>query len=118
MKERPNSPENVLKRITHLKSDLSSEIVIQEERYHEEIDYPREIGSGHGMTTWDFSAGDSFIPRTRVVDQPRITEPDTDKRSSAREELLKIYEATPTFKVKWQSGRALGYSRIRILRDR
>lgn len=131
MTERQRPTEQTGARIRRLKADLDSEIVVQEEIAHIEPAHtekmnlnPNNVQSfDPGITGWDPAAGDSWvpdvtIPERKVIDQPRIAEPNTEIRLAAREELLQIYESTPTFKVKWQSGRALSYSRFRILRER
>ncbi len=130
MTERYRPAEQTGDRIRQLKVDLDSEIVIQEEISHIEPAHtekknlnPKNVQSfDPGITGWDPAAGDSWvpdvtIPERKVIDQPRITEPNTEIRLAAREELLQMYESIPTFKVKWQAGRALSYSRFRILRE-
>ena len=117
MVERPVPAESIAGRINRLKTDLTREIVVQREISHEEYAIS-ETGSGHGMSTWDFSAGDSFVPRRKEIDQERIAKPDTERREAARQELLQIYDSAETSKVQMQAGMALGYSRFRILRER
>lgn len=126
MAERPVPPESITDRIKRFKKDLKSEIVIQKKEGHWE--YP-DHGSGHGQIDWDPAAGDSWVDwksvnafdekyKKWVVDQPRIAKPNTEKREAARSELQEIYNSAKTLKVRMQVGRTLGYSRIRIIKER
>ena len=66
------SLENVLKKIEDLRRDLSAEIVVQEEMESYE----------------EYHTGYKFLY------QPRIVEPDTKTRESARQQLQQIYDST------------------------
>lgn len=76
-------------RISELEKQLDAEVVLQEEEGHE-VPAIEEIGWGHGMTTWDYAAGDSWIPKKTVIDKPAVTEPDVEKRRKARTKLINL----------------------------
>ena len=56
--------EKIMRQIDELQLALGAEKTIELSRGHYEerevIDYPEETGRGHGMTTWDYAAGDSW----------------------------------------------------------
>ncbi len=89
--------EKIMRQIDELQLALGAEKTIELSRGHYEerevIDYPEETGRGHGMTTWDYAAGDSFLPRHKeqvyVPDTQNI--PDNERRVAARTELNRIY---------------------------
>jgi len=104
--------EITLKRIRKLEIELSAKIVVQEEIGHWTEGGPLK-GSG-GPCSFD-KVYDNDPPSEYIVDQPRILGPDKGKREAAREELQKIYDSVEQFGIKYRAGRALGYSRFRIL---
>lgn len=71
--------EDILKKIEILKRDLSAEIVTQED-----------------------------VPKTLVIDKPRIAEPDIQKREVARSKLQKIYDSSKWYTARFTAGMALG----------
>ena len=117
----------IIARIRELERDLSAEIVIQEEEGHTEVDagYLRgRLGFGHGQVDWDPAAGDSWVsdetkrevdeiiqnaPQRCVIDKPKITHPNTQKRETARQELQHIYDSAKWYQFirKYSAGRAL-----------
>lgn len=80
-----------LQRIRQLERDLAAEIVVKEEEGHKETrvgdttgDYPSRFYSGEEM--W-------------IIDKPRITKADTQKREAARQQLQKIYDNSKWYQV-------------------
>ena len=76
-------------RISELEKQLDAVVVLQEEKNHE-VYAVQETGWGHGMTTWDYAAGDSWVPKKTIIDKPAVTEPDVEKRRKARTKLINL----------------------------
>jgi len=98
------SLDNLLERIRNLKGDLSSDIIIQEEKSHDEYTIDET-----GNTPWDYVAGDSWA-RKKVIDQPRIT-----RAELAKKELQQIYNSSDYQEARKIAGKSLGYSNLRLL---
>ncbi|MBM3233576.1 hypothetical protein FJZ19_00610 [Candidatus Pacearchaeota archaeon] len=79
---------SILLKILRLRRDLSSIVVIQEESKEGHFEMPRNPDWGGYANCVDPSAE----PSEWVPDQPRITEPNSQKREQARQELQKIYD--------------------------
>jgi len=82
-------------------ASLHAKIVLQEEQGHvEEVEvYP---GSRYGTyDCWD-------VENVWVVDAPRITKPDYEKRKAAKLELLKIYDFSKWRNARYFAAKALG----------
>jgi hypothetical protein len=89
------SKSKILDRIDELKSDLSSDVVIQHKEGYYEQKYP-EGHYLHAYATW-------------VTTKPRITVAD-----QARKELRQIYISTAHSEIRRAAGTVLGYSSLRI----
>ena len=76
-------------RISELEKQLDAVVVLQEEKNHE-VYAVQETDLGHGMTTWDYTAGDSWVPRKTIIDEPAVTEPNIEKRRKARTKLINL----------------------------
>lgn len=98
-----SSIDETLEKIKDLKTDLSSDIVLQKEESHEAI-IIEEMGAGHGMATWDYASGDSHV-RQRFIDKPQIT-----KSQLAKSELERLYDFSSEKRIRKAAGEALGYS--------
>lgn len=88
--------DSTLERIAVLKADLTAETIIQEQESHWETGYKL-----------DPSGGGTSVDRTiieveeEIIDKPRITEPDTQKRELTRLELRQIIDASPWYSAKY-----------------
>lgn len=114
-----NEPESRLSNwINELERKLQSEIVVQEEEGH------------CGKTTWLVAMGE-VEGEEYFIDKPRIVRPDIEKRKKAIEDVSKLYILTDnnpninsmlkeayknneSKNVRIESGKTLGYSRLRI----
>src|SRR3989344_8472721 len=83
-------------RISELEKQLDAVVVLQEEKNHE-VYAVQETGWGHGMTTWDYAAGDSWVPKKTIIDKPAVTEPDVEERRKARTELINLKHSLWSF---------------------
>jgi hypothetical protein len=103
----------LLWRISQLRRDLSAVVIVEEEKGH--FQYPN-LGSGHGMETWDYAGGDSWVDwdsidryneahKKWVVDKPAVTEPDLKKRQEARAALEYIRDNSVWYNVSWHLAR-------------
>lgn len=87
--------EDVLMQVERLRGDLSAVIVIKEEEiidggtWHDVISY-----------TWGYYGPDVIIPR--------VTEPDTPKQESARQQLQEVYDSSEWYTARYWAGRYLG----------
>jgi hypothetical protein len=97
------SLEAELQKVERLEEDLSAEIVIQKEEGHYE----------HFETSWpegvNQEAMDDFFYGYEewVVDKPKITEPNTQKRQTAKSELQQVYDFSDEPIARYVAGRAL-----------
>jgi len=98
-----DSLEIILGKVECLKRDLSAEIVVQAEEGHWE-----ETGGYHEIEHLDWiEVFDSPKSSSYVVDQPRITEPDTEKRELAKMGLQQIYDFSNWYSAKYAAGKAI-----------
>ncbi|MEW6621171.1 MAG: hypothetical protein AB1422_17870 [bacterium] len=98
--------EIILKKIEDLERDLSAEIVVQEESGHWEW---RTDLKGPKYDE-DFYEGEVWI-----IDRPRITEPDTQRRETAKAELQKIRESSEWIAARYEARATLsGWGYVRI----
>ena len=92
--------EVVLRKVEDLRSDLSAEIVHQEEEGHYEAVDPR-----YGYNQEFARRG---LKKERwVLDKARIAEPDTKKREVAKVELQKVYDSSEWYSARYTAGVAL-----------
>ena len=75
----------IVDKIKQLEGYLKAEIVVQEERGHDEVIPGSDRGSGPCSfdKVWDYDY---------IIDKPRIAHPDTETRESARQELHQILD--------------------------
>jgi hypothetical protein len=99
--------EGILKRIEGLKKDLFAEVVIQEaiEGHYEDDAEEAGLGSGAASDAHYYSHSKGWLHW--VEGKPRIAEPNTKKRETARKELQNIYESSEWYSVKYAAGKAL-----------
>ena len=98
-----DSLEIILGKVECLKRDLSAEIVVQAEEGHWE-----ETGGYHEIEHLDWiEVFDSPKSSSYVVDQPRITEPDTEKRELAKMGLQQIYDFSGWCSARYVAGKAI-----------
>jgi len=129
--------EETLGRVENLRRDLSAEIVLQEEKSHDEkwVRYTSkvEISREDVRNLYNTGSGDIVIynqemvwvgplekePAKRpkglreefnrkIIDQPGIKKQDTKKRADARAELLHVYEVCEWYSVRYLAGICLG----------
>ena len=97
------SLEGALKIIEDLRKDLSAEIVVQEESGHKETKYSHSPGHH----SYDPFGPDEY--EANVIDQPRIAEPDNEKRAKVRNELRRIHDSSSeSGVVKYVAAKSLG----------
>ncbi len=97
---------DMLERIEYLRRDLRAEIVVQKgESHHEEQYFP----GGPSRKVDEYIEAEWKM--VEVIDKPRITQPDTEKREAARQELQGIYDTTDLCSVRYVAGSALGIDR-------
>lgn len=94
-----DSLEDVLRQVESFGGDLSAEIVVQEEKWHTEIEFTET----DAVLKW----GDPGSP-VKIIDKPRITKPDTQKREAAKQKLKQIYDSSEWYSARYNSGKALG----------
>jgi len=95
-----DSLEAVLRKVADLGRDMSAEIVVQEEISHEEAIPGSDRGSGPCSfdKVWDYEY---------IIDKPRITEPDAQKREAAEQKLQQIYDSSEWYSARYVAGIAL-----------
>ena len=94
--------EDRISQVYELGRDLSAEIIIKDE-------------IGHWESTCTHSYYNNYCepgdcPDRWVVDQPKITEPDREKRQLARTQLTEIYNESDLYCTRFLAGRALDKS--------
>ena len=97
--------EDELNKVDKLKNDLFSEIVIQEETpgHYERVTKFWKGGCGDEGRNFG-----TYEENELVEGSPRLAEPDTKKRQSARVELEKIFNSSDWYSVRYSSALALG----------
>jgi len=95
----PKKPESMRERLARLERELRAQRVVQEGKYHEEKRPGSGVSRGRGSYSWDrdidysqpgYNPEEDFHMET-VIDEPRITEPDVEKRNSAMAELYSLH---------------------------
>lgn len=94
------------KRIDKLARDLSSVVVVQEEKSHEECLSTAGTPGCHSYT--DVDPPNYCQGHILVVDQKRITEPNTERQRKASDKLQSIVDSNKPEIIKYAAARALG----------
>jgi hypothetical protein len=94
--------ESALNEVKDLKDQLSRMIVVQEGKGHHELVFTHGFG-------WAAAYPPTNLVREPVyfIDIPRITRPDTETQSAAREKLLNLYYHSPHLLVRYIAARAV-----------
>ena len=106
MAEEKGNLEYELRNIEDLGRDLSAENVVQDEESHLETGLGVDYNTGWG----DVYSRDWTEYSRKLVDKPRIMEPDIQKRELARQQLQNIHDSSKWYKARIKAGEALGYS--------
>jgi len=85
------SLEETLAKVKRLRENLSAEVVVQEQEGHEEDTYGPH--NSYGI----------FY----IIDKYRITNPDNQKRESAKQQLQQIFESHKYYSARFSAGQAL-----------
>lgn len=93
--------EKSLNEIQNLKHDLTAENVVKEEKGHYE-EVARLVGGGPSYDK------ERVYEDEWVVDEPRISVPDIEKRENARSKLKNIYNEGDNLVLRYAAGNALG----------
>ncbi len=89
----------IVSKIGELEQDLSTEIVVQEEKRHYE---DREFEDYVLDSRWTWGSTpirEKYTESVKVIVQPEITEPDEQKRQAARTELQKICDESKWYQL-------------------
>src|SRR3989344_111649 len=107
--------EDVLRRIEDLRTELSAEIVVNEEEGH--YAYPLPLDRVTYADTDPFERQQYYEENKEwVVDKPRIAKPDTQKRESSNTQLQQIYDSSEWYSARYVAGIALGKNQDELTR--
>jgi len=96
--------ETSLRKVEDLRRDLSAEIVVQDEESHIE---QKAIYDVTGSRDGAHAANVEYIDEN-IIDKPRITKPDTQKREAARQALQQLYGYSEWYSARYSAGKELG----------